>query len=165
MLNIYIYKKDIPEDYRVIVNVENRAFGMKFTGEAVEKKLVAVIEEGEIIDAFTFRDRHGNYLKNDYLSTGTKAGLCVLNSTEKEVIDLIECGCNAIGAIVSCITEGNILLRHYSLGIPDYTSDGKIDVCLGKYRFTELERLNYYFRYEHGITDIDLENGGVELVQ
>ena len=64
--------------------------------DSTDAKLVEVIDEGKLIDSRTFVDRFGVTLYTSCLSTGCKAALLVNNIDD--VVDLRECGINAISA-------------------------------------------------------------------
>lgn len=146
MLHLYFKGQDyrVPTDKSVVRNVEHTFLGMGFTATPENKKLVYAIDQGELLDRYVFIDRFGQHLYTDCLSTGCKAALLVQN-TDK-VIDLCECGLNAVNTILSVCKEGYVLME--APGIP--LEEGAAEVVLeadGKV-FHSIAQLNEYLEGE-----------------
>ena len=141
-LRIYIRNEDngIPEE-KIIRDVEIEFLKICLTDNEYNKKAKKEIDEGYYNDKISFIDRFGFKLYTKYLSTGCKAAICV-NEVKDKVIDLIECGCNALGFIVGNCTEGTILISPESLM---FYSENPIDVIFDDIRFTSMDSLALYF--------------------
>ena len=116
MLTLYVYdmwvklEDVVPKDKTIVSNVEAEFTINEFKMSQAAKDIVAYVDEGELIDTERFIDRFGGGLYNDCLSTGSKAGLLV--SSSDKVIDLRECGLNAVGAIIMYCKSGYAVLRN-----------------------------------------------------
>lgn len=153
MLKLYLgekYKPDIME-----TDIEYLFLRTALSYNDAEDALVNEIERGRLDFAYkgVFLDRFDIKLPLISMSTGCKAALCVLNNSDK-IISLLECGKNAIDAIVTQVKNG-------AVWIPDlynefWSDNDDIDVGLDNYRFTSLDRLNYYLDNERFI---GLEDG------
>lgn len=73
------------------------------------------MEQGKYLEPSFFIDRFKTKLPKDSLSTGCKAALVVENRPNKPV-SLIECGYNAVSAIIQYCREGEVYT--YVLEIP-----------------------------------------------
>ena len=165
MLYIYFSEDEIPKEYKLIRDVEIETSNIKLNGNEEEKKLLKSIDQAEYIAQEIVKDRFGLPLRVNYLSTGCKAGLCVLKNKDKnKVTDTIECGLNAIWAIVNFCKNGKVLLRNFDIGIADYTNGKPVEICYGKYVFSSIDRLNYYITEELGWCEANLEIEGVYYV-
>lgn len=162
MLKLYL--DEVPEGLQVENDVEKmfRTFKLKCTEK--EKEAVRVIEQGELIDAYTFRDRFGVRLYTNQLSTGCKAALCVLNAGDT-VVNLMECGLNARDFIMTLDT-GAVVDVIDDVTICNIDGDNA-NVLLNGYVFTSLDRLNKYifdeipYEPDMAIEGIKKYNGGV----
>lgn len=85
--------------------------------EAVDN-IIKAVDQGEIIDSITFKDRFGVTLYLSELSSGCKAAICVVLQPEK-IVDLQECGLNARDAIFNYCEDGRILLHDFGVTIVD----------------------------------------------
>ena len=143
-------------------NMEMEFDKIRLTGSNKERSIIKFIENGTYNNDYSFIDRFGLKLDISEMSTGCKAALCVANNPKK-VFNLIECGVNAQDVIITTLKEGNIIIRDRGITIVDYSKDGKIDVELDGYRFTNTNRLNYYIFEERPFKPEKTE--GVEYVQ
>lgn len=167
MLTIYLDRKDIPDGMVVIEDME-KAFicnRIKLSGTEEERAIIETIEEGAWRDTNRFEDRFGTLLYLTELSTGSKAALAILNGESNEVYNLIECGSNAISAILNHCKRGSVLLEKnlrediYS-GFED-NGCTDIHIRLGNYVFNSIDRLNYYLEWEIDTDEIDMSMEGV----
>lgn len=157
MLKMYLEK--LPDGIEVVNDVEEYFTSVLLKIDDIEKALVHEIEHGELKDDKFFVDRFGGTLYLDCLSTGCKAALCVANSDK--VISLVECGWNVHDVIVSILREGSVFLPHHGVSFGCESDD--IDVCFDNYRFTSLDRLNYYIDYERPFKP-DMKKEGIECL-
>lgn len=162
MLRIIDSNFDDVSNYNVEHNVEKLFDTIVLKGTPTERKIIELIEKGHWNDGNSFIDRFGYKLRIEELSTGAKAVLCVLNC-EDIVVDTIECGLNAISAMICFCKSGNILLRINKLcidcDIEDSMDDTSIDVRIGNLRFFDLSALLEYvnggsYRDENDIEEI-----------
>lgn len=123
-LVVYIDREDIPEDVRLVKDVEREFISIKLTVNDYTKRIVREIENGDLLDGDAYIDRFGYKLRLSELSTGCKAALCVCSTGD--VIDILECGINARDCILKTCTQGAILL-HYN-GVTVAGKDEVIDV-------------------------------------
>lgn len=164
MLHIYFDDdKNIPE-YSV-TDIESEFDDIKITGTTEERLAIEDIDNGEYLDEYTFKTRLGTVARIQDLSTGCKAVLVALHKTHKPLY-LIECGANAVSAILHMCKEGTVVVNGYlKFEVLPFMGgdDAKIDVELDGYRFTTLGRLNYYLSDERG-ADPNLNIRGIEYV-
>lgn len=133
------------------------------TGTAAEKEVISKIEQGRYNDENSFIDRFGYKLYMSELSTGCKAALCILNKPEM-MINLAECGINALDVILTVCKNGNVIMRDRDVTIRDYSNDGEISILLDGHEFSTVKRLNYYIFNERPFAP-DLAIAGVKHVQ
>lgn len=163
MLRVYLDLEDIPDNVKVVRDVEKEFASLILKGTEKEKELVRIIEKGELLDSTAFIDRFGYKLYLSELSTGCKAALCVLNSADK-VICLDECGLNARDAIILLCGVGAILFDNNSVTISNkYLKDSGVNVQIDKYVFTDIDRLNDYIFNVYPF-DFDADGKGVEML-
>ena len=146
-----------------VTDVEMLFKQIKIRGTIEECTVISKIEQGKYNDENSFIDRFGYKLYLSELSTGCKAALCVLNRPDI-LINLIECGINAVDVILTTCKKGNVVMRDRGITIKDYSEDGKIEVELDGYVFTTVKRLNYYLFNERPF-EPDFSIGGIEHVQ
>lgn len=156
-LNIRIKEDD--ENKKASQNIEDLFSSINLTGSAEEKRVIELIEKGKYNDSVSFIDRFGVKLPITELSTGCKTALCIINNPNIE-IDTQECGINAVDVIVSVIRKGNILIQDRDITFVDYDNDN-CDVQLDEYKFTSIDRLNYYLSDERPFKP-DFGRKGVE---
>ena len=164
MLSIYIEDFLLPpSEMTYIVDVEEgftRIIG-GIPDTETNRKLLSAIDLGTYYDSQYFLDRFGCKQAFSNISTGCKAALCVANLTDC-VISTIECGDNAITAILQHCTEGNIILP-FNFGINTLDKSIK-DIRVGEYHFTSLQRLHKYLVDEFP-DEPDLSIGGVSCLK
>lgn len=149
MLNIQIRNKD---DYKMYTDIENLFRKSTIRRTSNISKFIQDIDSGIYIDERNFKDRFGNIARIDWLSTGCKAAILVELNDNNELIDTIECGTNALSAIISVCRKGNILIQKPISKYVSYTGLDEIDVAIDGYRFTSLKRLNLYLFEEMRLT-------------
>lgn len=160
MLNV-----ELDETQGVVIpkmDIESLFRTLKIKGTEEERYVISKIEQGEYNDEASFIDRFGYKLRIDQLSTGCKAALCVLNCTEK--IDLLECSNNAIDVILSTCKNGNVIIRDRDITIRDYSPTGTVDISMDGYRFSTIDRLNYYLFDERPFAP-DMDREGIEYIK
>lgn len=159
MLKIFI---DDSTDNMCNTDIELLFKTITITGTDEERGIISKIEQGEYNDSVSFIDRFGFKLYLTELSTGCKAALCVLNKPDI-LINLRECGINALDVIITTCKTGNVIIRDRGITINDYSDDGNIEVELDDYVFTTVDRLNHYIFNERPF-EPDLSIGGVKHV-
>lgn len=159
MLNIYIPEfLDPPSSLELIIDVEEAFTRITegITNTETSRRLISIIDQGSYFDSQNFLDRFGNKQPFSYISTGCKAALCV-SALPSCVISTIECGFNAIDAILQYCTVGNIILPFDYSHICTLDTTKK-DICVGHYHFTSLQRLHEYMNNEFpDAPDLSLE--------
>ncbi len=147
MMNIYFRDENLPK-LDIITDVEREFDNLKLTGSFLENLVINKIELGSFKDALHFTDRFGDKLPINFMSTGCKAALVVLNNPDK-LVDLKECGLNARDTIITYL-DGNVLLTFSTITFynENFHDKNNIKVCLDNYVFTNLDRLNYYLTDE-----------------
>lgn len=159
---IRLYLDEVPSNLCVINDVEKQFASLALECTEKEKELVRLIEQGTLIDSTSFIDRFGYKLYNSELSTGCKAGLCVLNCKDK-VVNLIECGLNARDCIISLCDVGAVLIDTNSATISNEYSEN-ILVQIDDYEFTSLSRLNSYIFNEYPF-EPNLDDLGIRKIR
>ena len=147
MLNLYI--KDFlnpPEGLPYIHDVEGGFIEIEINKVPKLADALLAIEQATPCNEDVFTDRFGVGLYYKYLSTGCKAALCVAAFPDK-LINVEECGFNALDAIIHLYTEGNILLVSFNRGITSYPSN-IINVKCNGFVFTNADALNQYLLYD-----------------
>ena len=159
-----IEPSDNINDSSTIVDI-NRYFRLVELSEStLAKTFIQEIDGGEYIDGSRFKDRFGVILDTEELSTGCKAAIVLANNPNKQV-SLLECGTSAILSIIKHINDGSAIIydRVSKFDVVD-PSKIKIDISLDNYRFTILDRLNYYLTDEQGY-DVDLSKEGIQCLE
>ena len=138
-MSLTVYLGSIPTDLELVHDVQKQFMCTRVKGTTLDKSLIHNIEQGEYLSSQYFQDRFGAKLPIMSLSEGCKAALCVANYPDK-VIDLIECGNNAIRHIFESVSTGNVLIRepHLLSGL------GTIDIMIDSVRFTSGAEYNDY---------------------
>ena len=151
MLNLYF--KDDERDrskipYNIVTDVELEFSRLNIPDTELVRVFISCIDHGEYLSSTHFTDRFGSKLSLDYLSTGCKAAILVALEPDT-FIDIRECGNKARDSILRHCKDGNIVLIDNG---SDYTltENDDIDICIGKYRFTNGDRLCTYMRNEKG---------------
>ena len=111
----------------------------------ITRTLIREIESGSYNDSTSYIDRFGFKRSILDMSEGCKAALCVAYYPHMTV-STIECGDNAIDAIIANLKTGSILLHlpHY-MGI----GDCPIDVICEGVHFRNSLHLGYYLEKEY----------------
>lgn len=133
------------DDTRCSMDVYGEFEKLMIDGRDITRMLIEKIESGKYLSPYQFVDRFNHYVDVSDMSMGCKAALLVVYRPDME-INLSECGDNAIGTILSNITEGKVSVH------PDVRLSGlyyedpsmHCDVgCMG-YRFTNMGALSAY---------------------
>lgn len=159
MVTLYVYgriKKAedvVPPNMEIVKDVEVE-FGINgFKMSQAAKDIVKYVDEGELQNTQYFKDRFGISLYTDCLSTGSKAGLLV--SSSDKVIDLTECGLNAIAAIILYCKSGYAVLQN-----PQYDFEGDwstpVDVMIDDEHLTTLGDVCMYLNEGKLFKEIDM---------
>lgn len=148
MLTIYIKGQTLPEGLDIREDAELEFARIRVTDTEYNRKAIKEIEEGEYYSDDRFIDRFDRPLFLNNLSTGCKAALVVGNNPDI-VLDLKECGLNAIDFIVANCNTGNILIKYptNNIGLVKSKtgySDTSIDVIFDDGKFTNTRDLNHY---------------------
>lgn len=152
-LNLIRKPEDLPKS-GIIYDVELELIKIKLQGTDLEKKMIQAVEKGQYLDPLSFIDRYGYKLHKSDLSTGCKAGLVVLNRPNTPV-SLIECGYNAVSAIIQYCRDGEVYtyvpeipyICFEKLDLPSVAIDVELD---GK-RFYTMSKLNDYIQDDREI--------------
>ena len=132
MLNVYFYGRgleargSVPSGKSLIQDPDAAFLQIRVSVDSTDTALVKAIDEGQLIDSRTFVDRFGVTLYTSCLSTGCKAALLV-NNTDN-VVDLRECGINAISAIFSFCRNGNLALPLPGLDLADLSEGAEVAI-------------------------------------
>lgn len=155
MLHVYLDSKEIPSGEKIIEDVEKQFRTCVLQTSQEEQKLVKVIDKGRLNSRATYVDRFGTRLPVSELSTGCKAALCVLHSGGS-VVDLRECGCNAIESVLRFCKLGNVLVPFDTMGFLVSENNAPVEIFCNGYYFTNYSSFNFYVRdwypYSPGIT-------------
>lgn len=136
MLNVYVKGLiEPPVDLQQVDNVEAEALKVNISKAPLFATFLHEIEQGKPLDLDRFIDRFGVAIYHSSMSTGCKAAICVASLPDK-VINLIECGPNAIESILCNCTEGHILLHDRNCDLSSNYSKS-VDICFNGYRFTD----------------------------
>ncbi len=108
------------------------------------KDLIKLIDKADYVDDKTITDRFGDKTFIDNLSTGCKTAICVVEYPDKW-INTLECGLNALNAILTTCDEGNIIILDTGWDIPQ-TFGSKISVCVDGKEFKKISDMNEYIR-------------------
>lgn len=127
---------------------------LEYKDTPLVRQFIEEIEHGKYYDTSDFIDRFGRHLSISDMSTGCKAAI-ILALGYRKPLDLTECGKNARDSIVQNCTSGHILLVDDSpfrtskdtLNYKELNAD-KCDIEFDGYRFTSLDRLNWYLDEE-----------------
>ena len=98
----------------------------------------------ELRDGSRFLDRFGVTLYTQQLSTGCKAALMVNNSDK--VIDLRECGVNAISAILSLCKSGRVAMTAPATDLEDFTNGSRVTVNVMGRVFHSMREVDAFLR-------------------
>ena len=96
------------------------------------------------------------------MSTGSKAALTVYHRPNQKYL-LIELGINAISTIFRYCKEGEVWIYEPKITF-ESINGADIDVLFNGYQFTNMDRLNYYIRYEYPYVKPNPNMGGVVYV-
>lgn len=142
-LHIYFDKGESLPDLPFKSNVETLFMTVQLDGCEYDKKILKYIEEGEYFSNIKFVDRFGCLLMRDYLSTGSKAALCLYHLPDV-LISGVEMGCNAIAEVARHCDRGNLVLPSGGCYIECDLEDEQIDIiCRGKH-YTSLYKFADY---------------------
>lgn len=150
MLEVHIYNPDdlgpdaLLESSNWVRDPEAYFVKIKISCDDTDKRLVSIIDEGVLVDSSRFLDRFGVTLYTSQLSTGCKAGLLVNNSDA--IIDLRECGMNALSAILSLCKNGRVAMPMPCGDLTDYTEGHEISVRIGSRVFRTMRDVATFMR-------------------
>ena len=115
MLKIY---DELPNSAAVIHDVEEAFTNIELQEDTCTKNIMKYVDCADYVDNIRFKDRFGNLLYLDDLSSGCKAALCV-HYLQNNIIDLLECGLNARDAIIAYCDSGNVILHDWCVSLAD----------------------------------------------
>lgn len=127
----------------VIFNIE---FGFKWKNlkdSDTVRNIIKYVDRGVYIDQNSFKDRFGYKLYTKCLSTGCKAALLVAEYPNK-IVNCIECGSNALEAIILYCKDGEILVYGSTLDNVHLANNREVDVELNGIHFTSSSKLDRY---------------------
>lgn len=127
----------------IIFDVEYEFMGLSLTGTDIDNSIINYIEQGKYYDDTSFIDRFGVKCYYDCMSTGCKAALLVANRPNK-VVNCIECGSNALEAIILYCKDGEILVYADTLDNVHLANNREVDVELNGIHFTSSSKLDRY---------------------
>lgn len=149
-------------DPNTIFDIDTHFNRVRVENNIYNAHMVQAIDQGKLLNDDCFVDRFGCTRFTEDLSTGCKAAIIIGANPTKRVA-LIECGDNALFEIVTHCKNGRALIYDPVNGILNFhRNDFEIDVEVDGYRFTSLDRLNYYFTDEAGLCLPDMEMEGIE---
>lgn len=161
MLKVYLEEESIDKEKELIMDVEQGFKKLKLKGTPLDKKIIDKIDKAKWNDNHSFIDRYGFKLYMSELSTGCKAALLVSNRTDA-VVNLRECGLNALDIIISLCKKGNVLVADNGITFEDLFGC-PIHVRLDQYEFTTIDRLNEYIQDERPF-EPDMRKEGIKHV-
>lgn len=132
----------------IVFDAEYEFMGLSLTGTDTDNSIINYIEQGKYYDDTSFIDRFGVKCYYDCMSTGCKAALLVANRPDK-VVNCIECGSNALEAIIKYCKDGTIVTYDDDVfGEIHIGNTDVIDVELDGKHFTSGGDLNEYIELE-----------------
>lgn len=142
-LNIYIKGIDsIPSD-SVEMDIDILFSSIRLDGCDYDRHIISVIDGGEYVSNLKFKDRFGDLIKREYLSTGSKAALILYHAPDV-ILFGVEIGFNALTEIVKKCTVGNLLLENSTYYIEDELEPTPIDVNHRGRHFSFLSEFSEY---------------------
>jgi len=142
-LNIYFEGVDKLPDIPIERDVEVLFMTIHMDGCEYDKAMLQNIEKGQYVDDMCFADRFGRILWRQYLSTGTKAALCLYHAPDV-LIWGGEIGRNALAEMIKYCPHGNLLLLNTNYYVECELEDVTIDViCKGRH-YTSLDEFSEY---------------------
>lgn len=160
MLKIYFIEDGIPEN--ICHDMEKEFAMIHLDGCEADHKIIEEIDKGRYLDSFSFIDRFGYKLRKSELSTGSKAALTVYHKPNQKYL-LTELGINAISTVLRYCKEGEVWIYEPKITFESINGTD-IDVLFNGYRFTDMDRLNYYIRYEYPYVSPNPNMGGMAYV-
>ena len=154
-MSLKIYVGDYNQEYvteqeNFIYDVDTEFIRLKLQGTELERKALKDIEQGQWLNETAFIDRFGFKLYIEYISTGCKIALTVMNRPEK-IINAVEAGLEVRDFIIKYCKSGAIYLPSLDITVNSYNLDGtrfqdRIEAELEGKHFTSLGQLNLYIR-------------------
>lgn len=150
MLRVYIREfDDIPKDIEVVKDCDwefSKLIGIPGT-DAI-KNILRYIDKAEWYSERQIKDRFGNVMAIDNISSGCKAAIVTSLNPDKAV-DLIECGYNARDAILAYVKDGVIIMKDPLLSNKIVSlHDEEVEIRYGKYKFKTVGRFREYIQNE-----------------
>lgn len=142
-LKFYVGEENIPKDKRFVNDIES--FFMlqcKLENNEATRRVMKIIDKAEYNDTTKFNDRFGVTLYKDYLSTGTKIVLAVMQYPNI-IFRGSELGDNAY-MLLAELSEGNIFFPRYPSFLYTWRDSDIIDIELDGIKFKSAESLNEY---------------------
>lgn len=145
MLNIICTDdKELTSVY--IHDIENHFSKVLLKDDTLTKEILEIIEQGTYCDAYSFMDRYNTKCDRYNLSTGSKLCLCIDDNPNLHY-NAIEVGVNTLNFIVTHFTTGTIVIPYDCIVLD--CNETPIDVSVNNIRFTTLNSLTNYLRYDY----------------
>ena len=145
MLNVYLDDKKVPSGKKIIDDVEKEFRTCVLQISQEEQTLIEAIDGGHLDSRATYIDRFGTQLSISELSTGCKAGLCVLHYKES-IVSLRECGYNAVESILRFCRVGSVLVPFDTTGFLVSEDNALVEILCNEYYFTNYSSFNFYVK-------------------
>lgn len=130
MLNIYTRKDSIPSNLSFVQDPEKLLAYLKLTYSEMDREVIRIIEQGEVIDAFYYLDRFRCKCSVDWLSTTSKILLGVEQTDF--IVNGVELGYDGYH-FLCLLGHGNIYLPNIPTHLPNIV-DGP-QVCVDRVRY------------------------------
>lgn len=178
MLKLIMKGYDTLQNCDVVHDIDAEFSSIEVKDTETNRRLIKGIDNATLIDSKYIKDRFGCKLSINDLSTSCKAALLLCDEPDK-IIDLSECGYNAVQVILRSVKNGTALIE-YNPSSFGYTSEENkekarslvkdhkeyrvpIDVYNDEYKFSSLDRLAYYLENEKPLSP-DMEIPGIEKI-
>lgn len=170
MLNLYFENNSISQEEllkqanlkRIITDIDGEFNKIRLTGSPEEIKAIECIDKGKYHSQTEFVDRWDAINEIGHLSTGCKA-MILVSRLKDYLVDISSCGFNARDLIFHTLKNGNILLSDPGITIESINAP-KVNIQLDGYRFTSIDRLNWYIFNERPFTP-NMQMEGIEWVE
>ena len=152
MLKVFVRGIDeIPKDKEVISDCD-LIYSLTLVEPTDEvKNIIKSIDKAEFNGGTTVIDRFGTTIPISELSSGSKTGVVAALYPDK-IIDTIDCGYNAIDALLTFVKDGNLIIPDPIVfdRFNDATGDPnhRVSIYYNGYVFGSVERLSIYLTTE-----------------
>lgn len=137
-MSIKIYTgKNKPTDIKFIFDVDSYCKGMRVKDNALNRKIISIIEQGSYISEDVFEDRFGRGLYVSCLSTSSKI-LILLNQKPDVLVNCSEIGLNALDLILECLD----CMVYLDCSCLRFNSEIKCDVYVNDVLCSNIDEVN-----------------------